>query len=190
MQTGLTRDGTRDDNCPQSRSGFCRAVSVFRLVLYLEYMAHIHEQIDFAVEVLIVHKDKILLRKHEKYGIWLGVGGHVELDEDPTQAALREVKEEVGLDIELALTLYTPTEDTKHYTELIPPTFLNRHRISDTHEHIAFVYFARSTSDNVIPENLTDEWQWLDRYAVERNSIGMSRHMQVYALRALDELAS
>lgn len=37
------------------------------------------------------------MRRHDKYKIWLGVGGHIELDEDPNQAALREVKEEVGL---------------------------------------------------------------------------------------------
>ena len=64
-------------------------------------MPHIHEKVDFTVEVFIVYKDKVLLRKHDKYGIWLSVGGHIELDEDPVQAALREVKEEVCLNIEL-----------------------------------------------------------------------------------------
>src|SRR3989344_1951021 len=33
--------------------------------------------------------------------IWLSVGGHIEHDEDPSQAAIREVKEEVGLDVKL-----------------------------------------------------------------------------------------
>lgn len=54
-------------------------------------MAHIHEKIDFTVEVFVVFQNKVLLRKHDKYKIWLSVGGHIELDEDPNQAALREV---------------------------------------------------------------------------------------------------
>ncbi|MFK5282779.1 NUDIX domain-containing protein, partial [Lacticaseibacillus paracasei] len=62
-------------------------------------MAHIHEKIDFTVEVFIVHKDKVLLRMHDKFKFWLSIGGHIELDEDPIQAAYREVKEEVGLDV-------------------------------------------------------------------------------------------
>ncbi len=59
-------------------------------------MPHIHEKIDFCVEVFIVHKNKVLLRVHDKFKFWLSIGGHIELDEDPIEAAYREVKEEVG----------------------------------------------------------------------------------------------
>jgi 8-oxo-dGTP pyrophosphatase MutT (NUDIX family) len=38
---------------------------------------------------------------HDKYKIWAHVGGHIELDEDPNEAVLREIKEEVGLDVKL-----------------------------------------------------------------------------------------
>lgn len=124
-------------------------------------MPHIHEKIDFAVEVFIVHDKKVLLRKHDKYGIWLSVGGHIELDEDPNQAALREVKEEVGLDV----TLYDTREFThkeEGFVELIAPVALNRHNISDTHEHISLIYFAKAHTDKVIPEKETDEWRWCE----------------------------
>jgi hypothetical protein len=53
-------------------------------------MSHLHEKIDFTVEVFVVSGDAVLLRKHDKYKIWLGVGGHIELDEEPTQAAVRD----------------------------------------------------------------------------------------------------
>ena len=46
-------------------------------------MPHIHEKIDFTVEIFIIYNNKILFRKHDKYGVWLSVGGHVELYEDP-----------------------------------------------------------------------------------------------------------
>ena len=59
-------------------------------------MPHIHEKIDYCVEVFIVYKNKILLRMHDKLGIWLSVGGHIELDEDPVEAAIREGREGVG----------------------------------------------------------------------------------------------
>jgi len=55
-------------------------------------MPHIHDKIDFTVEVFVVHQKAVLLRRHDKYKIWLSVGGHIELDEDPNQAAIREVK--------------------------------------------------------------------------------------------------
>ena len=65
-------------------------------------MPHIHEKIDFTVEVFIVYKNKVLLRMHDKHKIWLSVGGHIELDEDPIQAAICEVKEKLGLMLKLA----------------------------------------------------------------------------------------
>ena len=122
-------------------------------------MGHIHEKIDLTVDVFVVFGDKVLLRKHDKYGIWLGVGGHVELDEDPNEAALREVKEEVGLSVRLY-----DTRDSKHsapgFRTLIPPIAMNRHDINPTHEHVSMIYFAYADTDNVIPENETDEWKW------------------------------
>lgn len=153
-------------------------------------MAHIHEKIDYAADVFVVYEGKVLIRKHDKYDFWLGVGGHVELDEDPNQAAIREVKEEVGLDVVLDTSLVAAHTPTAREYELIPPYFLNRHRISDTHEHISFVYFAKAETDEVIPEKETDEWKWLDRVAIERNEIGMSERTKMYALRALEVLAS
>ncbi|RLS89050.1 MAG: NUDIX domain-containing protein, partial [Planctomycetota bacterium] len=60
-------------------------------------MAHIHEKIDFTVAVFVVHEKKVLVIHHKKLDKWLPLGGHIELDEDPEQAALRETLEESGL---------------------------------------------------------------------------------------------
>ncbi len=126
-------------------------------------MVHIHEKIDFTVSVLIVHGDKVLLRKHDKYNMWCGPGGHIDLDEDPNQAAVRECKEEVGLDIVLWDGMRRRLDDGEKFKELIPPVSLNRHFTSDTHEHVDLVYFATSLSDDVVPEyaeDRSDEWKW------------------------------
>ena len=64
-------------------------------------MAHIHELIDFTVAIFVVNDEKVLLIHHRKLNRWLPLGGHIELDEDPEQAALREAREESGFDVEL-----------------------------------------------------------------------------------------
>jgi 8-oxo-dGTP pyrophosphatase MutT (NUDIX family) len=153
-------------------------------------MAHIHEKIDFTVSVFVVFQNKVLLRLHEKYKLWLVPGGHVELDEDPTQAAVREVKEEVGLDIELVGNRMSPVKDVERYLELLPPKYMNRHVAAPDHEHVDLVYFGRSKTDMIIPEDPADECQWLTREEVEKNTLEMPPDVQWYALEALKELAS
>jgi 8-oxo-dGTP pyrophosphatase MutT (NUDIX family) len=104
-------------------------------------MAHIHEKIDFTVAIFVVHDGKILLIHHRKLDKWLPLGGHIELDEDPEQAALREAKEESGLDVELLGE--RPPTTSPGTRALIAPRFLDIHRINETHEHIGLIYWAR-----------------------------------------------
>lgn len=104
-------------------------------------MAHIHDRIDFAVAVFVVHNRKVLLVHHRQLGKWLPLGGHIELDEDPETAALREVKEESGLDVELLGE--RPPVTSPGTRALVTPRFLDIHRISSTHEHVGVIYWAR-----------------------------------------------
>ncbi len=132
-------------------------------------MAHLHDRIDFTVTVYVVHAGRVLLRMHEKYHQWFGPGGHVELDEDPNQAAVREVKEEVGLDVELWDGMRTLVW-TGENVQLIPPVALCRHYTSSSHEHVDPVYFARAQSDAVRVEydgDRSDEWRWLSDEELE-----------------------
>jgi len=153
-------------------------------------MPHLHKKIDFTVEVFIVYKNKVLLRQHDKYKIWLGVGGHIELDEDPNQAALREVKEEVGLNIALANKLRLQKNIAKNYKELIAPRFLNRHRINKTHEHVTLVYFATAKTDKVVTNSLdkSTRWKWLTINELNKNTYGIKKDIIFYAKQALADL--
>jgi 8-oxo-dGTP pyrophosphatase MutT (NUDIX family) len=112
-----------------------------RKPLHFRRMAHIHEKIDFTVAIFVVHDQKVLLIHHRKLDKWLPLGGHIELDEDPEIAALREAKEESGLDVELLGE--RPPTTSPGTRALIAPRFLDIHRISDTHEHIGMIYWAR-----------------------------------------------
>jgi 8-oxo-dGTP pyrophosphatase MutT (NUDIX family) len=148
---------------------------------------HIHEKIDFTVEVFIVYKNKVLLRLHEKYKIWLSVGGHVELDEEPNQAAVREVKEEVGLDIQLVDDLRPFVSESDEYKELIPPRFMNMNRISPTHQHVTLTYFAKTDNDWIKPEKPDDKWKWVTLEELEGMDLRPS--IKYYAKKAIDDLA-
>ena len=151
-------------------------------------MPHIHDKIDFTTEVFVVYENKVLLRIHDKYKKWLGVGGHIELDEDPNQAAVREVKEEVGLDIEIPVPNFNFS--IQDYKELTAPRFLNRHRINDNHEHVTLVYFAKSNTDELILSRteIADDCKWFTKEEIN-NNLSIPSHIKYYSIKALEELA-
>ena len=155
-------------------------------------MPHIHEKIDYTVEVFIVYKNKVLLRMHDKHKIWLSVGGHIELNEDPTQAAIREVKEEVGLDIKLVGgtkgKANGETENRGH-RDLIPPKYMGRHPVTDTHEHVVLIYFATADNDTVkesLNEHERTSTKWVTKEELE--TMDLVPNILFYAQEALKEL--
>ena len=54
-----------------------------------------------AVIVVVINDGKILLTKREDFGVWCLPGGAVEDGESLAEGAIREAKEETGLDVEL-----------------------------------------------------------------------------------------
>lgn len=151
-------------------------------------MAHIHELIDWTVGAYIVHENKVLIRLHEKYNVWVHVGGHVELNEDPITAIKRECLEEVGLEITIhGEDTLVQTMDVIENTELVPPAHMNIHRIDDVHQHIDLIYYANSKSNEVTPENTDDQWVWLTAEGV-RDHTDMNDKIKTYALGALKTL--
>jgi len=153
-------------------------------------MPHIHEKIDFTVDVFVVYKDKVLIRKHDKYDKWLAVGGHIELDEDPNQAAIREVKEEAGLDVILVGEKPVFKSENNSYKGLISPRYMNVHDINPAHKHISLIYFAKSNSDKVIDEGREQSkgYKWFSKHDLERNEEGVSESIKFYAIKALEKL--
>ncbi len=156
-------------------------------------MPHIHDLIDYTVDVLIVNGDAVMLRKHDKYKAWLMVGGHVELDEDPTQAAVREAKEEVGLDITLVGEVPTITEDGE-YKELLVPEFMNIHPLTpdSKHQHISLVYFATSESRDVVQgeTEVSDGIHWFTKEDLDSQEFDLKDTIRYYAKAALTKLGS
>lgn len=95
-------------------------------------------KIHFCATACIIDKaeQKILFIHHKKLNKWLFVGGHIEENEDPEAALMREVKEETNLDIEIIGERYPRKED------FIKPFALQRNIVSDDHVHIDIFYIA------------------------------------------------
>lgn len=100
-----------------------------------------------AVAVYILNsKDEMLLLYHKKLNTYLPPGGHVENDELIHESAIREAKEEAGVEIEF-LNIYKELGDDR--AEQLPtPIFVQLEDIGD-HYHEDFVYLARAKSDEI-----------------------------------------
>ena len=108
---------------------------------------------EFVVAVYIVKDNEVLLHWHKKSGRWLPPGGHIEENELPDEAAIREVKEEVGLEIELigkkakghpkqnAKGLFTPM--------LVQLEDIPQRNDEPEHQHIDLIYAAQPKSTNI-----------------------------------------
>ncbi|MBT6690894.1 NUDIX hydrolase [Candidatus Parcubacteria bacterium] len=100
----------------------------------------------YTATVFIVSKmkpRKFLLTHHIKYDKWMPPGGHIEPMENPVEAAVREVKEESGVDIQAFLKDVKVIDERANILPL--PTFLLEERIDPygdfpEHYHLDFVY--------------------------------------------------
>jgi 8-oxo-dGTP pyrophosphatase MutT (NUDIX family) len=152
-------------------------------------MAHIHEKIDFTVAIFVVHNGKVLVIHHRKLDKWLPLGGHVELDEDPEQAALREAKEESGLDVEL-LGERPPTTGAGTRA-LIAPRFLDIHRITDTHEHIGMIYWARPRNGSLtLAADEHHDIRWCSAADLDKLQPVMAEAVKWYCRKAIEEVSA
>lgn len=150
-------------------------------------MPHIHDLIDFTVAIFIVHDQKVLLIHHRKLEKWLPIGGHIELDEEPETAALREAHEESGLEIELLGERPPTSEDGTR--ALIAPRWLDIHRISDTHQHIGMIYLARVRGgDLALAPAEHHAIRWVSEAEMDELQPPLSGAIRWYCLQALEEV--
>ncbi|WP_346916922.1 NUDIX domain-containing protein [Clostridium sp.] len=110
----------------------------------------------FTVSIFIVYEDKVLLHSHKTAKKILPLGGHIEVNELPEEACIREAQEESGLKI----SLYNPVnKELKKSCELVGEKLLANPmhtifgEITPDHCHIDFVYYATTKSSETKPAN-------------------------------------
>jgi 8-oxo-dGTP pyrophosphatase MutT (NUDIX family) len=131
----------------------------------------------FVATIYTVESGAVALHEHDKLDMWLPPGGHIDRDELPHEAALRETREELGLDVELV----APQEDLESDTaESLPQPqhFLlediNVHENGAVgHQHVDFIFYGEAPNRDITPapgEQPAADWEWFTPAELDANA--------------------
>jgi len=129
---------------------------------------------ELVATVYIVKDGKVLLNMNQKLQKFVPIGGHVEESELPSEAAIREAKEESGFDIELInLKSSFPDVNTSSGSSpgriKLPQIFgIGLDWIKPEHHHINLIYLAKIIGGEQL-EKADDgmELRWFTKEEVE-----------------------
>lgn len=117
-------------------------------------------------------KDEVLLIHHRKLGKWLPPGGHIDQSEIPSDAAIREAKEETGLDVELIHQENLWVD--KPNAVSIPRPFMclleniPAHNFEPAHQHIDQIFVGRPVGGELLPnQKEIAAMKWFSRSDLE-----------------------
>jgi len=114
---------------------------------------------------------EVLMIKHKKLGVWLPPGGHVDENELPCQAALREIYEETGVKAQvISASQGVDLVSDAHCKELPLPFVILLEDIENTwlHNHIDLVYLCLAENNDFVKnETETDDIGWFLPEAVQ-----------------------
>jgi 8-oxo-dGTP pyrophosphatase MutT (NUDIX family) len=137
------------------------------------------------ITAVVGGEKKVLLHKHKKLQFWLGMGGHVEENENPVETAIREVKEETGLDIEIAHTNRLGNEGSAielHLPEMMIEAYIPRHKDTQGHLHIDCAYFAQTDKPGDV--HMKEEFRWFTQADLDKTD--MPNQIKIIATQALE----
>lgn len=140
---------------------------------------------DFTVATFVVNGDRVLLLLHRKLRLWLPPGGHIEPNELPDHAAIREVLEETGVQARL---LPEPFLTPPGPLPLARPEGLQLEDIGPDHQHIDLIYFAVPVGSVAVQANPREgsaaDWYPLDAL----DAMGVTAEVQSWARRAVRQV--
>lgn len=116
----------------------------------------------FVVTGYLVYHRRVLLLFHRKLRRWLPPGGHVEEDEDPWTALVREFREETGLTVHPAAR--ASRRGKERGVRLLPdPHHVQVERIDSQHDHVDLVYFCRRARGRLRRNPESEALRWFSR---------------------------
>jgi 8-oxo-dGTP pyrophosphatase MutT (NUDIX family) len=147
------------------------AISIERFLTFFDALAAPLDQDSDPVHVtgsgVVIGPRGVLLLEHRRLGIWLQPGGHIDPGETPWDAALRESREETGLEVSFAGPL-----DDDGVPELI---HVDVHEGGRGHTHLDLRYLIDGgDADPDPPEGESQQIDWFGwDAAIERADPGL-----------------
>lgn len=106
MRDGQLHQRIRADVVARQPVDEREALSIERFLVAFDALAAPFDQESDLIHVtgsgIVIGPRGVVLLKHKRLGIWLQPGGHIDPGETPWDAALRESREETGLDVSFA----------------------------------------------------------------------------------------
>ena len=131
----------------------------------------------FVATIYAVTDGAVALHEHEKLSMWLPAGGHLDRDELPHEAALRETREELGMSVDLIAPRETIESET--VTSIPQPQHflledINVDENGDVgHQHIDFIFYGAAPTRDIDPqsgEQPADDWTWFTAEELREHS--------------------
>lgn len=159
MRSDDLRRRIRDDVVARRPVDDREQVSVERFLVAFDALAAPFDQEADPVHVtgsgIVVGPRGVVLLEHKRLGIWLQPGGHIDPGETPWDAALRESREETGLDVRFAGPL-----DATGVPELV---HVDVHAGGRGHTHLDLRYLIDGgTADPAPPEGESQQIGWFE----------------------------
>ena len=164
----------------------------------VEPVSHIRH---FTVTAFVSARGRTLLHWHRKVGLWLPPGGHIEPNETPVEAVLREALEETGMQVEIVPTAASfaypdPPQLPVPATMMIEP--IRAFGGESAHHHMDLIYFTRPRDLEDAAQNATPSgsWRWIGRGELEDDapqtfddvSARISEDVRMLGMAAIDHV--
>ena len=146
------------------------------------------KKIDLTVGACIVSDGKVLLMLHKKLNKWLFPGGHLDSNETPDMAIIREVKEETGLNLKL-INFSELNQAPDEIEKLAVPFHANLHNVGD-HDHYCSYYFGTVNNSNFIKNHESKDLKWfnIEEIKVLENLPPSIKQMAIFAIEKYNKL--